>query len=77
MTSGIKSASKMVEEWIETLYREATNHTGALPADWATDKTLGITGFDPKDQAGSYSAASIGGCSNTTQMSATPTSKNK
>ena len=56
VTSGIKSASKMVEEWIETLYREATNHTGALPADWATDKTLGITGFDPKDQAGSYSA---------------------
>src|SRR5687767_881147 len=56
VTSGIKPANKMVEDWIETIYRETTNHPGAVPTDWATAKTLGIETFDPKDPAGSYSA---------------------
>src|SRR5687768_7788236 len=56
VTSGIKSANRMVDEWIDVLYREVTNYTGAVPNGWATDETLGITGFDTNDPAGSYSA---------------------
>jgi protein O-mannosyl-transferase len=56
VTSNIKSAGSMVTEWVETLYREATGHPGAVPEGWATGTTLRIKDFDPKDPAGSYSA---------------------
>jgi Tfp pilus assembly protein PilF len=56
VTSGIKAAGTMVNEWIDTLYRQTTNHTGPVPAGWASAATLEIEKFDPNDPAGSYSA---------------------
>ncbi len=53
-TSGILTASEMVNQWIWMLYREANHEPIGDGREWASAESLGIEAFDSSDPAASY-----------------------